>query len=166
MYCLGSTVNRALRFPIFLSCFFSFTQALCQQSQLPETNPVNSGGEALCAGTPAPAPSVPTLPWLCCSRLMPLDQLLLHSSSQPSPRLGTFSLPEALASRPPYKTNLFCLAKCGADHQKCMQRLILLQSWETLVKYFSYIFIWVSQIHFFSRLVVYPFCIHSSRRIN
>lgn len=76
MYCLGSTVDRAFRFPIFLYCFFSFTWALCQQSQLPETNAVNSAGKALS--------------WLCCSRLMPLDQSLLHSSSQPSPRLGTF----------------------------------------------------------------------------
>lgn len=51
--------------------------------------------------------------------------------------------------------------KAGEHHQKPKQGPDSLQSWETSVKNFSYIFAWVSQTLFFSRLAVYPFCIRS-----
>lgn len=104
IHCLGNTFwIETLDLPIFLSCFLSFIQALCQQSQLPETNPVNLSGKTPCAGTSAPAPSVFTLSWPCSPRPVMLGPLLLHGSLQPPPRLWTFPIPAALASRAPSK---------------------------------------------------------------
>ena len=57
IHCLGNTAQiETSDLPIFLSCFFSFIQALCQQSQLPETSLVNLAGKALCADIIFPSP--------------------------------------------------------------------------------------------------------------